>query len=100
MRLSKFEIESIKSMASRHFGADAQVFLFGSRTSNQKRGGDIDLLIRNPDGEHLSSRKKIDFLTDLILLIGEQRIDVVLENKYAKKTLFLKSIFQTGIQLC
>jgi predicted nucleotidyltransferase len=100
MRLSEFELECIKRMAIRHFGADVQVFLYGSRTSNQKRGGDIDLLISNPDEEQLSMRKKIDFLTDLILLIGEQKIDVVLDNKYTKKSLFLKSIFQTGIQLC
>jgi hypothetical protein len=100
MRLSKFEIESIKRMAGRHFGAGVQVFLYGSRINNQKRGGDIDLLISNPDGEYLSTRKKIDFLTDLILLIGEQKIDVVLDNKHTKQTLFLKSIFQKGIQLC
>jgi hypothetical protein len=49
MRLSEFEIESIKSLACRHFGTDVQVFLFGSRTSNQQRGGDIDLVICNPE---------------------------------------------------
>jgi uncharacterized protein len=100
MRLSEFEIESIKSLASRHFGTDVQVFLFGSRTSNQQRGGDIDLLIRNPNGEHLKTRTKINFITDLILLIGEQKIDVVLDNQDTKNSVFFKTIYQTGIQLC
>jgi predicted nucleotidyltransferase len=100
MRLSEFEIESIKSLASRHFGTDVQVFLFGSRTSNQQRGGDIDLFIRNPNGEHLKTRTKISFITELILMIGEQKIDVVLDNPDTKNAVLYKTICKTGIQLC
>jgi hypothetical protein len=100
MRLSEFEIESIKSLASQHFGADVQVFLFGSRTNDLLRGGDIDLFIRDPKGDHLKTRTKINFLTDLILRIGEQKIDVVLENPEVQSSGFINTIFQTGIQLC
>jgi predicted nucleotidyltransferase len=100
MRLSEFEIESIKSLAKLHFGRNVQVFLFGSRTRNQLRGGDIDLFIRNENGEPLKIRTKIDFITDLILQIGEQKIDVVLEIQVAKDSGFLKTIYQTSIQLC
>jgi uncharacterized protein len=100
MRLSKFEIECIKNLAGRHFGRDVQVFLFGSRTNNQKRGGDIDLFIRNPNCEHLEIRTKIDFVTELILLIGEQKIDVVLYNPQSENSALFRSISQTGIQLC
>jgi hypothetical protein len=100
MRLSEFEIESIKSLASRHFGTDVQVFLFGSRTSSQKRGGDIDLFIRDPNSKHIETRTKINFITDLILLIGEQKIDVVLDNQEKKNSVFFKTIYQTGIQIC
>lgn len=100
MRLSEFEIESIKSVASRHFGTDVQVFLFGSRTKNQERGGDIDLFIRNPNNVNLKIRAKIDFITELIQLIGEQKIDVVLDNTYSKNSMLFRTIDQTGIQLC
>ena len=100
MRLSEFEKECIKSLASRHFGTDVQVFLFGSRTSNQHRGGDIDLFIRDPNDKHLEIRTKINFITDLILLIGEQKIDVVLDNQEKKNSVFFKTIYQTGIQIC
>ena len=100
MRLSDFEIGCIKYQANRHFGNDVQVFLFGSRTNPQLRGGDIDLFIRNPVGRHLKVRAKINFITDLILQIGEQRIDVVLENEGASNSAFYKTIFQTGIQIC
>lgn len=100
MRLSEIEIESIINLANRHFGKDVQVFLFGSRTENQKRGGDIDLFIRNPNDVQLKIRTKIDFIADLILHIGEQKIDVVLDNAAAKNSVFFKTIYQTGIRLC
>lgn len=100
MRLSEFEIESIKSVAGRHFGANVQVFLFGSRTNNKKLGGDIDLFIRNPDNEIFKIRTKINFIAELILLIGEQKIDVVLDNPDSDNSKFFSTISQTGIQLC
>lgn len=100
MRISEFEIESIKNVASKHFGKDVQVFLFGSRTMDQARGGDIDLFIRNQNNEKLEIRTKIKFITDLILLIGDQKIDVVLDNPAAEKSGFFQTIQQTGIRLC
>jgi len=100
MRISEFEIESIKSLAHLHFGIHVQVFLFGSRTENQKRGGDIDLFVSNPNGEKLKMQTKINFITDLILQIGEQKIDIVLDNPAAKNSVFYQTIYQTGIQLC
>ena len=96
MRLSQYEIACIKELAVRHFGADVAVFLFGSRTNDRQRGGDIDLFIR---GGNLSIHTKLNFLTDLVLKIGEQKIDVVLDKPDSLNPVFLKSIYQTGIQL-
>lgn len=100
MRLSDFEIESIKSLANQHFGTSVQVYLFGSRTNDLKRGGDIDLFIRNSNGDPYSVHSKINFISDLVLRIGEQSIDVVLDNHEKKNSVFFKTIYQTGIQLC
>jgi len=100
MRLSEFEIESITKLAHLHFGVGVHVVLFGSRTDNQQRGGDIDLFICNSNVSHLKIRTKINFLTDLMLQIGEQKIDVVLDHKKARNSVFFKTIYQTGIQLC
>ncbi len=100
MRLSDFEIGCIKNLANLHFGNDVQVFLFGSRTNPQLRGGDIDLFVRNPSGKQLMVRSKIDFITDLMLQIGEQRIDVVLDHEEARNSVFFRTIKQTAIQIC
>ena len=96
MRLSQYEIECIKDLAVRHFGTDVSVYLFGSRTDDLQRGGDIDLFIR---GGNANIQTKLNFLTDLILKIGEQKIDVVLDKPDSVNPIFLKSIFQTGIRL-
>jgi uncharacterized protein len=100
MRLSEFEIKSIISLANVHFGSDVQVFLFGSRTNDQQRGGDIDLYIQNAGNRHLGVRSKINFLTDLVVAIGEQRIDVILDHQAIRNSGFHKTIRETGIQLC
>ena len=46
MRLSEKERESIKQAAKEVWGDKATIYLFGSRTDNTKRGGDIDLYIQ------------------------------------------------------
>ena len=99
MRLSQFEIENIKNLAKHHFGHDVIVILFGSRANDEMRGGDIDLFIKS-NNRNLNARAKMNFIVDLILKIGEQKIDVVLDNKSLHTTEFFKTIFRTGKQLC
>jgi uncharacterized protein len=100
MRLTEFEIESIRTLAGLHFGEKAEVFLFGSRTNDSGRGGDIDLFIRSNETSLLNAREKVNFISDLIVLIGEQKIDVVLDNRGLIDSPFLKTISNTGIRLC
>lgn len=100
MRLNETEIENIKKLAHLHFGKDVQVILFGSRANDEERGGDIDIFIRKKNGEKPDFRSKINFTTDLILNIGEQKIDVVLDNPAMHGSEFLKTIYRTGIILC
>jgi len=47
MRLSAGQTEVILSCVRQHFGADAQVMLFGSRLDDTARGGDVDLLVES-----------------------------------------------------
>lgn len=44
MRLQSHETEVIKRTV-RDFDKNAQIYLFGSRVDDSKKGGDIDLLI-------------------------------------------------------
>lgn len=80
MRLNKQQIEAIKTALSVSYGSDAEVWLFGSRTDDALRGGDIDLLVRHaPTGEE-GFRRKIQFQVELEKQLGERRIDIVVEQ--------------------
>lgn len=100
MRLTEFEIEAIKSLAILHFGEKVKVYLFGSRVSDDKRGGDIDLFISGSEKSRLRARTKINFLTDLMFKIGERKVDVILDNPARENSSFIKTIQDTSIQIC
>ena len=99
-RIDKKEIEIIKRLAIQVFGRDTKVYLFGSRVNDNKKGGDIDLLISNDEKTKLSLEKKVEFLTELKYVIGDQKVDVVLEsNTFRGNTQFYKSIKREAIEL-
>lgn len=78
MRLNSKEIVAIKELAKECFGTDAEVYLFGSRVDDRKRGGDIDLFIETDDGDTTRVLDaQYDFLAKLKRRIGDQRVDVV-----------------------
>ncbi len=100
MRLSQFEIDTINQLAKKYFGRETVVALFGSRTDDNKRGGDIDLFVRNEDEEKLTLDAKIHFLADLKTKIGIRKIDLIFDNAYTRqKEKFYRSIIAQQIIL-
>lgn len=77
MRLTEHERKQIKQSVAHIFGEGSRVFLFGSRVDDAKKGGDIDLFI---EPMHLTHEfdQKIMLQTTLQLVLGDQKIDVVL----------------------
>jgi len=49
LRISSSESRIIKEKTLEIFGSSASVFLFGSRTDDTKKGGDIDLFIETDE---------------------------------------------------
>lgn len=80
MRLSEQQISVIKSAVRRHFGTQADVRLFGSRTDDRARGGDIDLYIdsclANADDAMVA---EVALWSELQQRLGEQRIDILVD---------------------
>lgn len=100
MRLTRFQIDSINKLAKKHFGQETTVYLFGSRTDDHKKGGDIDLLINNTTEETLSLEAKIRFLAQLKAEIGDRKIDVVFDNDNTRqKKNFYRSIIRQKVEL-
>lgn len=75
MRLKQYEINTIKANFTNTF-QEGEVFLFGSRTNDSKRGGDIDLFLEVVNRTDLFE-KKIKFLAKLKRALGDQKIDIV-----------------------
>ena len=96
VRLNDYEIKAIKDIAEEVFGKGTKVFLFGSRTDPTKKGGDIDLYIIPTDRKDLFD-KRIKFLSKLKLRIGDQRIDLVLQED--PKRLIEREAMETGVEL-
>ena len=82
MRLTDFEANAIKQSACEVFGAKTQVFLFGSRTDDSKKGGDIDLYIKAETGKDL--KHKIKYLLMLEQKMGEQKIDIIFAEDHSR----------------
>ncbi len=78
MRLTDQEQHSIKTAVAKHFGLEANVWLFGSRADDKRRGGDIDLLVETTLTGPNALRAKIDTITEIQLAIGDQKIDIVM----------------------
>ena len=79
MRLKKIEVEHIKRSAKECFGENVKIYLFGSRVDDKKLGGDIDLYIETDISENIL-RRKLKMLVELEKLLGEQKIDIVINN--------------------
>jgi predicted nucleotidyltransferase len=101
MRLTLIQKTAICETAAKYFGADAEVWLFGSRVNDQAKGGDIDLYIE-PLISHAAKLvdAKLQFLRELHQKIGEQKIDVVLHPANSTQDLPIYRIAkQTGVRL-
>jgi len=57
MRLNAEQTASIKRIVSEMFGDDADIWLFGSRVDDSKRGGDVDLYVIPAQGEGLFDKR-------------------------------------------
>lgn len=57
MRLTEDEQALIKRIIANVFGEDADIWLFGSRVDDSKRGGDVDLYVVPAQGDGLFEKR-------------------------------------------
>jgi len=102
MRLTTEQAQAIRDSVTEVFGAAAQIWLFGSRVDDRRRGGDIDLLVRPPTDRaadpETAWRDKLRLLGQLERRLGERKIDVVLEAPDDPRPI-VRIAHQTGIPL-
>jgi len=95
MRITENEKNAIID-AVKNADPNAQVWLFGSRTDDSKKGGDIDIAIFSEEIDK-DVMRKIQVRRFICDRIGEQKIDIVTTNS-GKEAIFRLAVAE-GIQL-
>lgn len=78
MRLSAVQQQQIKQAVAEACGGDVIVKVFGSRLDDNKKGGDIDLLIQLSNRVAQPALLCGQIRAKIMRKIGEQKIDVLL----------------------
>ena len=99
MRLTDAQRTIIKAAVARTIGADSKVWLFGSRVDDNKRGGDIDLLVETKRFIPNRVSALCSLEGALVMGLGERRIDVLLNDGRASDTSLFSVAKKTGVLL-
>lgn len=95
MRLSKRDCNVIVHAAFETFSPGTSVSLFGSRTDDARRGGDIDLLVETQEEIAVEQWvvQRSSFVTRIWRHLGERKIDIVLatQNKPDTRSLVIQA---------
>ena len=95
MRISQEEANFLKKEISAIL-PDALIYLFGSRVDDDKKGGDIDIMILS--GRRLNWKEKSQFRWSYFGKYGEQKMDIV-SFSFLEENPFKLLIMEKGIQL-
>lgn len=88
MRLTDRELAIIRKTFIDCFSNNDHLWLFGSRVDNIQRGGDIDFYVETTEQDTSKAiSKRLNFIVSLKQQIGDQKIDVVLNQLSLKGNL-------------
>lgn len=99
MRLSPDQCRLIKQLTSELVGAEARVWLFGSRADDAARGGDIDLLVQAPRPLAERFDTEIRLGARLERALGGQRVDLLLVDPLTPLQAVHRAALATGVGL-
>ena len=97
IRLSEEEIKKIKETAYEVFGKEVKIYIFGSRSVPDKRGGDIDILIKS--SRQISIDEKLSFLAKLELKGIERKVDLITISPGTNLKDIHKDALRTGVEI-
>lgn len=81
MRLTLAQQEAVREEARRAFGEEVVVCVFGSRTDDAARGGDIDLPIEAAGTPDELLEAELRLRARLKPRLGDRRIDIVVHGR-------------------
>ena len=93
MRIKKAEIKILKESV-RERDPDAEIYLFGSRTNDQAKGGDIDILVLS---QRLTFKDQIKIKARIFKSLEEQAIHLVIARDMTDP--FVRVALNEGVPL-
>ena len=99
MRLTLDQKTAIRTTVHAMLGQAASVRLFGSRTDDQRRGGDIDILVVCQERVEQSALTSARIGAGLQQALGERRIDVLIVAPNIPRQPIHRIALETGIEL-
>jgi len=99
MRLTPETRQVIKESVLDVFGPNATVRVFGSRTNDEARGGDIDLLVESREPVKDKLKRTLALTAMLQSRLGDQRIDVIVADPQTKPLSVHEVARRTGVPL-
>ena len=99
MRITPQQHQSIRKIITEIAGDDAVVILFGSRIDDNKRGGDLDLLIELPHEIDNPAWLIAQLSAKLSRLMAGRKVDVLLSASNLMELPIHKHAKSTGVLL-
>ncbi|MCQ8180217.1 nucleotidyltransferase domain-containing protein [Methylomonas sp. SURF-1] len=99
MRLTDDQVRIIRGTAHRFLGDKARVCLFGSRSKDDGKGGDIDLYFETD--QVLPNRADVicRIYAALVLALGDRKIDVLVKDANTPTARIFEVAARTGVYL-
>lgn len=99
MRLSPEQIQTNKKVRQQVLGQDSRVVLFGSRVSDDKQGGDIDLLFESTQVVKRPAVAICELYGALVVQLGEQKIDILIKGPSTSMAPVIEHALRTAVAL-
>ncbi len=100
MSFSEEKLDIIRTSFKKHFDIEDNLWVFGSRVDEEKRGGDLDFYVETHQHPSNALKSKLAFVNDLWRSFGDQKIDVILNLLTVSLSLPIHSVAkQTGVQI-
>ena len=93
MRLHQTEIQAIKETIL-SLDENAEIYIFGSRTDQTLKGGDIDILVLS---QSLSFGDKLKIKQMIFEKMEEQKIDLIIARDTSSP--FVRMAFKKGVKI-
>jgi len=99
MRLTPTQAQITKNTVDRILGTPCKIWLFGSQADDDRRGGDIDLLVEAEVVLPNRAEAICRLYGALVMALGDRKLDIVLKDARTVEAPIFEIARRTGVLL-